>query len=496
MTKNTFFFLIILLLLLIPIVVPLVQPGFFVSDDGDWMVIRLSAFHETLKTGQFPVRFLERLNHGYGYPVTDFLYPLPFYLGEIIHLLGFNFVDSVKILFGMSFLLGAFSMFFYAKDKWGNQIGIIAAVFYTYFPYRIFDVYKRGSLGESVAFVFIPLVFLFYDRLVTTKNLIYLSFGALATAAMITSHNTVAFLTLLVLIAYITTNLFSKTEKKWLILSSMSYLGLSLTLSAFFVIPALVDLQFTKTRLITISDPTRFFLSLDNLLSLAGIPIMLITGAAIHLIRKGSRGVVFWTAISIVSILMAMSVSDVLWANLSSLSKLVQFPWRFLSITALAGAILTGFLLSHYRIKILFPLLIILPVIFSGILTLKIDRTFHPESYYTTNDDSTTVKNEYMPIWVKKDPTNLPKEKIAWIDSNLVRVNTVYFPGWAAYVNGQEREIIYQDDGLIKFAARPDDKIELRFEETPLRAEANLVTILGIFLALALILLPPKSQIT
>ena len=103
MQKKILIFL-LLLVLIIPAIWPLFQPGFFVTDDGNWMIIRLSAFHETLRSGQFPVRFLERLNHGLGYPVLDFLYPLPFYLGELIHLLGFNFIDSVKILFALSFI--------------------------------------------------------------------------------------------------------------------------------------------------------------------------------------------------------------------------------------------------------------------------------------------------------------------------------------------------------------------------------------------------------
>src|SRR3989344_6542362 len=78
---------------------PFFKKGFFESHDGEWMVIRFSAFHQTLAAGQFPVRFVDRLNNNYGFPVTNFLYPLPFYLSEIPKALGFGFVDSVKITF-------------------------------------------------------------------------------------------------------------------------------------------------------------------------------------------------------------------------------------------------------------------------------------------------------------------------------------------------------------------------------------------------------------
>ncbi len=147
---------IIIFCFLAPLIYLTLRPGFWVSDDGGWMVIRLSAFHQTLRTGQFPVRFLYNLNRGYGYPVTDFLYPLPFYFGEIIHLLGFGFVDSVKIVFAASFIFGAYFMYRYA--------GLVAAIVYTFLPYRIFDVYSRGTLGEAVAFVFLPLIFYLIDK--------------------------------------------------------------------------------------------------------------------------------------------------------------------------------------------------------------------------------------------------------------------------------------------------------------------------------------------
>ena len=89
-TKSNLFFLILVSLLTIPAIVGLLHPGFFVTDDGNWMIIRFSAFYETLRSGQFPVRFLYRLNNSYGYPVADFLYPLFMYLGVFFHILKIN----------------------------------------------------------------------------------------------------------------------------------------------------------------------------------------------------------------------------------------------------------------------------------------------------------------------------------------------------------------------------------------------------------------------
>ena len=90
---------------------PFFKKGYFESHDGEWMVIRFTAFHQTLASGQFPVRFVDRLNNNYGYPVLNFLYPLPFYLAEIPKLLGFGFVDSIKSIFILSSVFSVVAMF-------------------------------------------------------------------------------------------------------------------------------------------------------------------------------------------------------------------------------------------------------------------------------------------------------------------------------------------------------------------------------------------------
>src|SRR3990167_10036650 len=111
---------------------PFFKRGYFESHDGEWMVIRFSAFHQTLSSGQFPVRFVDRLNHNYGYPVLNFLYPLPFYLAEVPKALGFGFIDSVKITFISSTFASAFAMYWALIQiftKWADFAGAIVYIF-------------------------------------------------------------------------------------------------------------------------------------------------------------------------------------------------------------------------------------------------------------------------------------------------------------------------------------------------------------------------------
>ncbi len=451
MFKKIFPYLIILILLL-PVLLPLFQKGFFLSDDGEWMVIRLSAFHETLKTGQFPVRFLERLNHGYGYPVMDFLYPLPFYAGEAIHLIGFNFADSVKILFGLSWILGAVFMTMLA--------GPVAGIVYSYLPYRIFDVYTRGSLGESFAFIWPPLIFYLIDIYFEKKKLKYLSLAALSTAALICSHNVIAFLFVPVIFSYLI--LKNWESKDWKLVTG--YWLLAIGCSAWFWFPALYDLQYTRAAQTAVSDFSQYFLNWQ-LLGLT-VPIILVTTLLhnivvkkfhFHNIHNNNNQINYLLFVSLIALFFTLPFSAFIWQN-TPLSKLIQFPWRILSVVVFTTAVLSGYLI---KINKFFALIIILAV-FNGLLVLKFNSVEKPAGFYETNDDTTTVKNEYMPKWVKVDPQNRPAIK-----------QTVYFPGHVI--------TDFDENGVIK-STQP-----VKFQETPPRLIADIVSVIMITLCLFLL---------
>ena len=60
-----------------------------------------------------------------------------------------------------------------------------------------------------------------------------------------------------------------------------------------------------------------------------------------------------------------------------------------------------------------------------------------------------------------------------------VRVNTIYYPGWVAKVNGREKPIDYKNElGVMDVALdKGENKVELSFNETPLRFGADVLTI-------------------
>lgn len=494
--KKSFFWILIIILVSAPSIAALLHSGFFQSDDGEWMIIRFSAFHQALRDGQFPVRFLTRLNYGYGYPVANFLYPGFMYIGEFFKFLGFGFVQTIKIILGLSMVGSLVFTYLWLSKLFSRWPSFVGSILYLYAPYHLFDLYKRGSVGEVLALCFVPFVLWQIER----RSFLWTSLGI---ALLVLSHNTLSLLFLPIIIFYIFTRSLGS------ILYFLPSVALGLGLSAFFWIPAIFDLQYTVFNKIQISEWNNYFPSL----SLVGILSVLVFVWYFFKSRSGNNktsnlmcyGGIFFLFLS-------LSISSFVWKFLPV--SFVQFPFRFLSIVILTTSFLTAFLLNKTKGKNGFLLGVILLVIcFVSSFSYLTPKVFFDKgnSYYATNEDTTTVRNEYMPIWIKNNPEAHFQEKVKIIDGGIkdlkiksnrisfstnstiptrVTINTVYFPGWNLTVDGKRSSIDYKNKGLIQVEVpQGQHKIIASFSETPVRIVSNiisLVSVLGLIVFLIL----------
>ncbi|RJQ25322.1 hypothetical protein C4577_05975 [Candidatus Parcubacteria bacterium] len=499
--------LILLICLSIPAIVWLFYPGFFQTDDGEWMIIRFSAFYEALKDGQFPIRFLGRLNHGYGYPVANFLYPGFMYLASPIHLIGINFIDTIKILFAMFMLSSSIFSFLWLRKIFNNLPAFIGALFYLYAPYHLFDLYSRGSIGEVMALAVVPFILWMIER----KNILFLTLGV---SLLIISHNTLAMLFLPIIVLYII--FFHMKSLKFnssLIYQYASILVLALGLSAFYWIPAVIELSYTNFSNTQVSSVKEYFVNF-NLVSYSSVAVLLMSSIILlkdwdKVSKRSVRWItLFFIIISSLSIILSLEISLPVWNIIPS--SFIQFPFRLLSYLILGISFLAAYVVSSLRGRYRYLAVILLLVL----LSLSSYKYIKPsnflsniDSFYSTNEATTTVKDEYMPVWVKTKPIERYKNKVEIIQgrgeiNNLyynnskkvifdyssdtdskVRINTIYYPGWKIYVDGVEGSIDYSNEkGLIETnVGKGNHKIELIFSETPIRIFADLLSIISVF---------------
>ena len=180
----------------------LFHPGLFKGHDTLLHVARASSFFQSLSEGNLIPRWGGNLNLGYGHPSLMFYYPAPSYLAALLHVVGFSFVDCIKIIFGLGYMTSIFAMYIWSKEAWGNRAGFIAAILYGFAPYRFVDLYIRGALGEHLTFLLMPLILLGLLKHARDSSFRWLCFTGLFVGVLILTHNVVSIMFLPILALY------------------------------------------------------------------------------------------------------------------------------------------------------------------------------------------------------------------------------------------------------------------------------------------------------
>lgn len=488
----------------------LLMPGLPVTHDGVDHVARIANFYQSLKEGNIIPRWAANLNWGYGHPILMFLYPLPSYIASFFHWIGFSFVDSTKIVFGLAMIASGLSMYLWLGRSFGKRAGIIGALLYVFAPYRFVDLYVRGALGEHVAFVFPPLILYFLHK----RSF----FGAsVSLAALILSHNAMALMFLPIIGLYgVYLVLFEEKNK-------ILFIILGFGLSAFFWIPAFFEGKYTLRDIVTVGDavtrfvPWTWFMyspwnygqgdSLTKSLGLAQWAGIIASLLVLWRTKVKKERVIIISSLVILlfSFFIMTSWSKPVWLTVTILQKF-QFPWRFLSVSVFAAAVLGAIAFSRTRKIFIIPYSLFIILITVGMWHPKAYVT-HDESFYSGIYFSTTDTGESSPIWSTRSMEHTAGAPLEVIDGDAsitngfrsstvheytVRVfkptlfleNTVYFPDWKIYVDGVRTQIQFQNPnyrGLITFQMPPGNHaVRVVFEDTKIRRTANIITIISI----------------
>jgi len=157
-------------------------------------------FSDALKHGQFPPRWLHGGFNGLGSSSFYYYPPLAFYVASLARaVLGPN-ADHSHIIAWTVYLMTAASgltMFAWLRGKTGEGwagLGwaLAGALAYVLAPYHQLDHLVRGSLGETAAYVTVPLVMLTLERAAISRR--WIPGLAFAYAALLMSHLAIAML--------------------------------------------------------------------------------------------------------------------------------------------------------------------------------------------------------------------------------------------------------------------------------------------------------------
>lgn len=439
----------------------LLPTGFFTIHD-DQQIARLFELDKSLSAGQFPVRWVKDLGFGYGYPLFNFYPPLAYYTGEIFHLAGTSFIDATKIVWLIALLGSGITMYFLAREFFGEIGGLVSSMFYLYAPYHAIDAYVRGALSELFSFVWLPLILLFSYQSIKTGKLKYSIWTGIVLALLMITHNLVflPFIALFAVWYLLLTIIFQRQNllRACLLFLVACVLGFGLT--AFFWLPSLWEKKYTLVDQILTHElasykihfvcPNQLWDSswgyggsvagcVDGLSFKLGKPHVLLAllslPIAFYLWAKKKRQLAVILAtilfLSAFSVFMTTSYSQVIWDNIPQLWYL-QFPWRFLEFAALSMSFSAGaifLVIKNIRLQSLVGLVLIAGVIFLGA------KYFVPRRYLTAaeNSDQTSLNHirwyvsntsfEYLPRDIATEKTNLGTTRVAIGQNTVARDN-------------------------------------------------------------------------
>ena len=355
---------VLVVLLTLPALWPLLRQGFFVSDDGLFHVYRIAALADAWSHGVLYPRLFPDFGFGYGQAVLNFYAPLTYVPGALLASLGVNPATAVEITIALGFVLAALAIYGSTRSLWGPVGGVMAAVAYTYFPYHLADAYLRGAVPEFFAFIWPPLIlWATTDAFRKERPVGPLLWGALAWTGLIFTHNLTALMMIPVWIAYAL--LMAAWTRRWRrLLGAAGSLALALGLSAPLWLPFLVESRWVGISLGPSDGYKRHLAPLDLAVQwqplyqyrvqhggVADHPLswltvglfLLVLGLFVYRFVRRQRVIAapvvgFGLALMAASAFMITLPSLPLWEPLAPILANLQYPWRFLTLTALGFA--------------------------------------------------------------------------------------------------------------------------------------------------------------
>lgn len=519
--------------------------GFFPMHD-DTQVTRVFEMAYSLRDGLFPVRWVNDLGYGYGYPIFNFYAPLSYYVGSIFAIFGFSALISTKIMIGIGFILSGISMYLLAKVFWGKLGGAFAAFCYLLAPYHALDTYVRGDIAELYAYAFLPLAVYGIWQSYKTNKWRFVIVGSIGFAGIILSHNLTAFMvTPFLFIASVVLIFLKKKEKIIIRLFPLLILFLGAVLAGFYWIPVFPEMSFTNV-LSQVGGGADFHQHFVCPLELWNSPwgyggsapgcvdgisfslskfyifISIIALISVPFIYKKNRENTVIIAITvfflIISLVLLLPYSEFIW-NLIHPLAFLQYPWRFLLLCAFYMSFLGGaivFILQEFikgRVRIIIYIFLF---ILSAAMLYQQGKYFVPRYIYPTdgsnftekskiNWDISKISDEYMPKNFQKPklPEEVPQGFIAPFLGQVVsldlktqkkvfilasdkeqniNIRLAYFPAWHAYLDDKPVQIVENATGMELNIPKGKHTLTLIFENTPIELIGDITSLTGIFM--------------
>jgi hypothetical protein len=517
------------------LIVELSHPGVPATHDSAAHFTYAYLFDRALLQGQFPVRWVEWVRNGHGQPLFSFYQPGFYYLTQLVHAVVPSLSRSLMLTVLLAWCAGSFFTFAWLRP-YGTLPAGVAALVFAFSPYLVLDVFVRGAYPEFAAIACAPGVLWSLDRSLASDRMRYRLALALLLALMALCHPPSLLIFSAIFGGYAIFTILSRPTPPRRAIATASAGLLALGLAAFYVAPALAEIEYIRMREMTAGYydfhqhfvlPRQWFDyhwgfggsvagSGDQMSFQVGRVQWLAIGAALVMVvvAKDVRRtglILFWLgAIALTLFLMTEAAAGV-WERVPALA-FVQFPWRLLMAIATASSALVALLLARLRdarLQAIAGLVIVVahvipmydhlkPASYHGATILRIDRRgWHGAD---PAQSAAFIEPGYHPVSMRRPPvepagrwsithgegrvsaSGVRDDRLTLdVDTAggaLLTINTPYFPGWTLSIDGRAIPAVVQPESGFMAATVPPGRhtLDARLADTPIRRWSNIVS--------------------
>ena len=347
----------------------LMRPGVQNYRDALMSVYRVFELDQAWQRGVLYPRISPNLNFGLGAPLFQFYPPLAAYVGLLLHKLGLGFLAATKGMMALALLGGGLGIYGYVRWLTAKRLGAAtAALLFLLSPYVLLTTFERGAAAEGAALAILPWLVWMLHRLLDDRRFWAVCIGALMVAAAMLAHNVTALYVLPAALAY--TGILAAARKDYAALGRIGLaFVLGLGLSAFYWIPALAELRYTRAETMMLQGVNDVRNGLVAAAKLVQDSWTTIYGGddrfryGLLMFVYGIVGVVSvpWqerrlrlpaallAGAWVVILLLQLRQAEIFWQQMP-LVRFIQFPWRLYGLAAFCTVVLLGMLLNSPRL--------------------------------------------------------------------------------------------------------------------------------------------------
>lgn len=147
---------------------PLMTDYILSSGDVGYHLMRIEGLKDGILSGQFPVRIAPKWVQDYGYADAVFYGQTLLLPAALFRMVGFTVTTSYRLFIFCVNLATAWLAYYCFRKIFGRpSVGLLCSMLYTLSQYRLYKLYMRGSLGEVLGMMFLPLIAYGFWRIFT-----------------------------------------------------------------------------------------------------------------------------------------------------------------------------------------------------------------------------------------------------------------------------------------------------------------------------------------